>query len=84
MMKGNCVDKFIKNRLEARILELLDIRDKIVYRIEQRTDIEDYFNTGCYEKDFSDIIELRNTGQQLVENCNTFLERISNQYSKIE
>ena len=81
--KGNCVDKFISNRLTKRICELLDIRSKIRHRIEERSNTNDYFNTGCYESDFSDIIELRNISQQLTEDCNKFLERISEQYSKL-
>lgn len=81
--KGNCVDKFISNRLTKRICELLNIRSKIRHRIEERSNTNDYFNTGCYEKDFSDIIELRNIANQLSEDCNKFLERISEQYSKL-
>lgn len=81
--KGNCVDKFISNRLTKRICELLNIRSKIRHRIEERVNTNDYFNTGCYEQDFSDIIELRNIANQLSEDCNKFLERISEQYSKL-
>jgi hypothetical protein len=82
-MKGNCIDKFISNRLDKRIYELLNIRLKIKKRINERSNVEDYFNTGCYEKDFSDIIELREKSKELLNNCNTFLERISEQYSKL-
>lgn len=83
MEKGNCVDKFIANRINKRINELLKVRLNIRQRINERENNIDYFNTGCYEKDFSDIIELRNTAQELLNNCNTFLERISEQYSKL-
>lgn len=82
-MKGNCIDKFISNRLDQQINELLQTRYKIRKRIEEREQLTDYFDSGCYEKDFSDIIELRNTAQELLNNCNTFLERISEQYSKL-
>ena len=81
---GNCIDKFIENRVNKRIDELLQIQLKIKNRIEERTELVDYFNTGCYEKDFSDIIELRNIANELSNNCNKFLERISEQYSKLE
>ena len=81
---GNCIDKFIENRVNKRIDELLQIQLKIKNRIEERTKSVDYFNTGCYEKDFSDIIELRNIANELSNNCNKFLERISEQYSKLE
>ena len=80
--KGNCVDKFISNRLDKRINELLQARYKIRQRIDNREQLIDYFSSGCYEKDFSDIIELRNIASELTKNCNTFLERISEQYSK--
>ena len=82
-MKGNCVDKFISNRLDKRINELLQARYKICQRIKEREQLMDYFDSGCYEKDFSDIIELRNIASELVNNCNIFLERISEQYSKL-
>jgi len=81
--KGNCVDKFISNRLTKRICELLDIRSKIRHRAEERTNTNDYFNSGCYECDFSDIIKLRDIAKELELNCNKFLERISEQYSKL-
>lgn len=83
MSKGNCIDKFIHNRLDKRINELLKTRLNIRFRIEDREQLIDYFNSGCYEKDFSDIIELRNIANELSKNCNTFLERISEQYSKL-
>ena len=83
-MRGNCVDKFISNRVNKRLTELLNTRLEINIRIDERDQSIDYFNSLCYEKDFSDIIELRNIAQQLVDNCNTFLERISDQYSKLE
>ena len=66
---GNCIDKFISNRLDKRINE----REQLI----------DYFDSGCYEKDFANIIELRNIANELTNNCNIFLERISEQYSKL-
>ena len=82
MNKGNCVDKFVNHRCTKRINELLKIQYKIKERVIERNNLVDYFNTGCYEKDFSDIIRLRNKAQELVDNCNDFLEKISEQYSK--
>ena len=81
---GNCIDKFISNRLDKRINELLKIRSYIRKRKNEREQLIDYFDSGCYEKDFSDIIELRNIANELSNNCNKFLERISEQYSKLE
>ena len=80
---GNCVDKFIENRLNKRLIELLKVRLKIRHRGIERENTNDYFGTGCYEKDFADIIELRNIAKELELNCNKFLERISEQYSKL-
>jgi hypothetical protein len=80
---GNCVDKFIENRLNKRLIELLNVRLKIRHRGIEREETNDYFGTGCYEKDFADIIELRNIAKELELNCNKFLERISEQYSKL-
>lgn len=80
---GNCVDKFIENRLNKRLIELLKVRLKIRHRGIEREETNDYFGTGCYEKDFADIIEIRNIAKELELNCNKFLERISEQYSKL-
>lgn len=80
---GNCIDKFISNRLDKRINELLQTRYKIRQRINEREQLIDYFDSGCYEKDFTNIIELRNIANELSNNCNIFLERISEQYSKL-
>jgi tRNA(Ile)-lysidine synthase TilS/MesJ len=82
-MKGNCVDKFIRNRLNQRLRELLDIRLKIKLRCLERENIEDYFSSSLYEMDFADIRKLRDTAKELESNCNKFLERISEQYSKL-
>ena len=80
---SNCIDKFISNRLDKRINELLQTRYKIRQRINEREQLIDYFDSGCYEKDFANIIELRNIANELTNNCNIFLERISEQYSKL-
>lgn len=80
---GNCIDKFISSRLDKRIDELLQTRYKIRQRINEREQLIDYFDSGCYEKDFANIIELRNIANELTNNCNIFLERISEQYSKL-
>ena len=80
---GNCIDKFISNRLDKRINELLQTRYKIRQRINEREQLIDYFDSGCYEKYFANIIELRNIANELTNNCNIFLERISEQYSKL-
>ena len=81
--KGNCVDKFIEKRLNKRLSELLNVRLNIRHRGIARKETNDYFNTGCYEQDFSDIRKLRDISIQLTEDCNKFLERISEQYSKL-
>jgi hypothetical protein len=83
MSKGNCVDKFISKRIDEKINGLLKHKLNIRRRVDKRENTEDYFNTLCYEQDFSDIIELRNIANDLVINCNKFLERISEQYSKL-
>ena len=80
---GNCVDKFLKKRLDKSLIKIISIRKQIRERIKEREESNDYFNTGCYEKDFADIIELRNLVREIELNCNKFLERISEQYSKL-
>lgn len=82
-MEGNCVDKWIKKRFNKSLLNLMYIRRIIRNRIEERSNTSNYFNTLCYEQDFNDIIKIRDEAQLIVENCNKFLERISEQYSKL-
>ena len=81
-MNGNCIDKFIIKKLDKSIIKILQLRRSIKNRINERN-IIDYFNTGCYEKDFNEIIKIRDEAKLLEENCNKFLERISEQYSKL-
>lgn len=82
-MEGNCVDKWLKKRFNKSLCNLMHLRHLIKNRIEERSNNCDYFSTGCYEKDFNDIIKIRDEAQLIVENCNKFLERISEQYSKL-
>ena len=81
-MGGNCVDKWLKKRFDKSLSNLMNFSHLIRHRIENRSNTNDYFNTSCYEQDFADIRKLRDEAQLLVENCNKFLERISEQYSK--
>ena len=41
---GNCIDKFISNRLDKRINELVQTRYKIRQRINEREQLIDYFD----------------------------------------
>lgn len=80
---GNCVDKFIKKRINSKLIEILLVRSSLRNRYKIRENTNDYFNDICYEQDFSDIIKIRNLANELANNCNKFLERISEQYSKL-
>jgi len=82
-MEGNCVDKWLKKIFDKSLSNLMHFRHLIKYRIEERINTNDYFNTLCYEQDFNDVIKIRDEAQLLIENCNKFLERISEQYSKL-
>ena len=82
-MEGNCIDKFIEKRLNKSINNLLQLRYSIRYRINKRSNNIDYFNSLCYEEDFRDIRKLKEETSKLLEDCNKFLERISEQYSKL-
>ena len=76
MKKGNCVDKFIEKRLN-KIDELVKLRENMHNRINIRSEVIDYFNSICYEQDFTDIRKAKEIAQKLVEDYNKFLERIS-------
>ena len=82
-MEGNCIDKFITKKIN----KILDDIKLSIFNINSRKYVRshncNYFSTGCYEKDFNDIIKIRDEAQLIVENCNKFLERISEQYSKL-
>ena len=82
MKKGNCVDKFIEKRLN-KIDELVKLRENMHNRINIRSEVIDYFNSICYEQDFTDIRKAKEIAQKLVEDYNKFLVRISEQYSKL-
>ena len=83
IMKGNCIDRFVEKRVNVFLDNLKRILFNINCRKYVRSTNNDYFNTGCYEKDFNDIIKVRDEAKLLMENCNKFLERISEQYSKL-
>ena len=80
---GNCVDKFIKKRINSKLIEILLVRSSLRNRYKIRENTNDYFNDICYEQDFSDIRKLRDIAIQMTNDCNKFLERISEQYSKL-
>jgi len=80
---GNCVDKFIKKRINTNLIKILLVRSSLRNRYKERENTNDYFNDICYEQDFSDIIKIRDLANELSNNCNKFLERISEQYSKL-
>ena len=82
-IKGNCIDKFIEKKVNRKICEILNNRLNIRLRKKERSETNDYFNTLCYEQDFNSIIKIRDEAQLIVDNCNKFLERISEQYSKL-
>ena len=82
MKNGNCVDKFIEKRLN-KIDELVKLRESMHNRINIRSEVIDYFNSICYEQDFTDIRKAKEIAQKLVEDYNKFLVRISEQYSKL-
>lgn len=82
-MKGNCIDKFVENKLNKSILKTLQLRFLIRSRVNNRNTNSDYFNSLCYEEDFTDIRKIKEEANHLVDECNKFLERISEQYSKL-
>jgi hypothetical protein len=84
MEKGNCIDRFIERRLNKSLNNIMVLRLNIKNRKYIRSVNPNYFSTGCYEKDFSDIRKIKEEAELLVTNCNKFLERISEQYSKLE
>lgn len=81
--EGNCIDKFIEKKVDKQIYDILKLVKSIGYRIDERTNSTDYFTTGCYENDFTDIRKIKELSIELTNNCQKFLERISEQYSKL-
>ena len=80
---GNCIDDFIKRGVDSRLILINNSINSIKSRIEDRTNVIEYHQTDCYEKDFSDILTIKYQAQKIVDNCNKHLERISEKYTKI-
>lgn len=81
--EGNCIDKFIEKKVDNKVYDILKLVKSITYRINDRTNSTDYFTTICYENDFTDIRKIKELSIELTNNCQKFLERISEQYSKL-
>ncbi len=81
--EGNCIDDFIHRGVISR----LDIINELVLDIQKRLPDRqiaiEYHNTGCYEKDFTQIALIKKQAEKIVENCNKQLERIADKYTKL-
>lgn len=82
--RGNCIDDFIKRGLKSNLYSLHSFIDNIDSRVVERTNCKEYHQTDCYEKDFSQLCKIRNILDKMIKNCNKQIEKISEEYTKIE
>jgi len=81
--EGNCIDDFILRGVDSRIGVIHELMEDILSRLDQRQVAIEYHNTGCYEKDFTQIALIKKQAQIIVDNCNKQLERIADNYTKL-
>lgn len=81
--EGNCIDDFILRGVDSRIGVIHELMEDILSRLNQRQVAIEYHNTGCYEKDFTQIALIKKQAQIIVDNCNKQLERIADNYTKL-
>lgn len=81
--EGNCIDDFIRRGVNPLIDNIKDMISEINKRLPQRQVAVEYHRTSCFEKDFSQISLIKKYAQTIVDNCNKQLERISENYTKI-
>ena len=87
-IKSDSFDFYIKIDYDDSIIDPLvdnikDMVSEINKRLPQRQVSVEYHNTACFEKDFSQISLIKKYAQTIVDNCNKQLERISENYTKI-
>ena len=81
--EGNCIEDFIRRGVESRVDIINELVEDIKSRLEQRQMTNEYHNTACYEKDFTQISLIKLQAQKILENCNKQLDRISEKYTKL-
>ena len=81
--EGNCIDDFLKRGVIPQRDTINELIDNIKSRVDERQVAIEYHQTGCYEKDFTQISLIRRFAQKIVDNCDIQLERISEKYTKL-
>lgn len=80
---GNCIDKFIANNIRTGIDFVDSFAKSIEKRWKERTNIQEYHQTNCYEKDFAQLISIRDVCKKMLDSCNKELELMSEKYTKL-
>ena len=81
---GNCVDRFLRNKLNSSIEFIKRSYHQIKLRSYERDNTNQYHQTDCYEKDYLQLCLIRNEAKKIVENCNKKLILLSEKYTKID
>lgn len=81
-IKGNCVDKFINKKLLGNISTIQLFIENILSRVKDREISLEYHNTGIYERDFRKICQIKDAAQDIVNDCNKMIEKLSENYTK--
>lgn len=79
---GNCVDNFISKGVKPLLEDFNSYMINISLRKDERMKTNEYHNTDCYEKDFRQLIEMRDILKKIEKNFNKQIESISELYTK--
>ena len=83
-LSGNCIDRFIRNKLISKIHFIDNLIIQIKSRKKDRTDKLEYHQTSCYERDYLQLCLIRDTAKKIMEDCNKKLSILSENYTKID
>ena len=81
--EGNCIDDFIRRGIEPLMDNINELKESIKSRLPERQISIEYHKTGCYEKDFAQIMLIKKQAEKIISNCNKHLERISEFYTRL-
>ena len=81
---GNCIDRFLRNKLNSSIEFIKKSYSQIKLRYNKRISNDQYHQTDCYEKDYLQLCLIRDEAKKIVENCNKKLILLSEKYTKID
>ena len=78
-----CINKFVDKCILANMHSMSQFAYDIKSRNYEREKImSEYHQSGCYEEDVSEIIDIKNKAQKIIDLCNKKLEALFENYTK--